>query len=49
MHGKDVKASSPLVRQLRSYLDDDGVLRYRGRLENSPLDEEKICNTTSQK
>ena len=37
---KDTKLSLPLIRQLRLYLDDNAVLRCRGRLESAPLDDQ---------
>ena len=37
---KDSKLSLPLVCQLRLYLDDNAVLRCRGRLESATLDDQ---------
>ena len=37
---KNSKLSLPLVRQLRLYLDDNAVIRCRGRLETAPLDDQ---------
>ena len=37
---KDTKLSLLLIRQLRLYLDDNAVLRCRGRLESAPLDDQ---------
>lgn len=34
---KDIKQSVPLIRQLGLYLDDNAVLRCRGRLESALL------------
>ena len=36
---KNSKLSLPLVRQLLLFLDDNAVLRHRGRLESAPLDD----------
>ncbi|XP_064635263.1 uncharacterized protein LOC135492635 [Lineus longissimus] len=33
-----VRVRAPLVRQLRLFLDDNGILRVGGRLQNAPLD-----------
>ena len=46
---KDTKLSLPLIRQLRLYLDDNDVLRCRGRLESAPLDDQSVSSTTTQK
>ena len=40
---KESKPYLPLVRQLRLYVDDNAVLRCRGRLESAPLDEQSKC------
>ena len=37
---KNSKLSLPLVRQLLLFLDDNAVLRHRGRLESAPLDDQ---------
>ena len=37
---KDTKLFLPLIRQLHLYLDDNAVLRCRGRLESAPLDDQ---------
>ena len=37
---KESKLSLPLVRQLRLHLDDNAVLRCRGRLESAPVDDQ---------
>ena len=37
---KDIKHSVPLIHQLRLHLDDNAVLRCRGRLESAPLDDQ---------
>ena len=40
LSGKDTKLSPPLIRQLRLFLDDNVVLRCRGRLDSAALDDQ---------